>query len=259
MKQALPKLILAEKQNVPRVLKELTIVVTPGVLIAFVVALAVLTSKRNLHPVEWRLTEVIAVSALSLMLAYSMLVFDGRYIFPLIPLVVAVGARFLIADAWLNHNVWRRISLTLVVLGVGASLVYPSSPFRVLTRDFQDASYEAGALLRKHPASARIVSIGSGPFPEHGMGWEAGCQAAYFGGARLIGTMDSLPGSTESTSLMADLRKAAPDAILVWGKPNDGRYTALVGNMALGYPYDPAEKIVDPVLGEVGVVVFTSR
>ena len=171
MKQALPKLILAEKQNVPRVLKELTIVVTPGVLIAFVVALAVLTSKRNLHPVEWRLTEVIAVSALSLMLAYSMLVFDGRYIFPLIPLVVAVGARFLIADAWLNHNVWRRISLTLVVLGVGASLVYPSSPFRVLTRDFQAASYEAGALLRKHPASENCQHRQRAfPGARHGMG-----------------------------------------------------------------------------------------
>jgi hypothetical protein len=258
-KQAFPKIILSEKHIVPLVLKELTIVVTPGTLIAFIVTFAIITGKKHLYPVEWRLTAVIAASALSLVLAYSMLVFDGRYLFPLIPLVFAVGARFLVADAVLNHKWWRRISIALVVLGLFVSFIYPSSPFRLLTRDFQVVSYEAGALLRRHAASSRVVSIGSGPFPESGVGWEAGYQAAYFGGGKLIGTMDSLPSSIELGTLVADLGKAVPDAILVWGRPSDDRYTALVRTLASQYPYNAVERITDPVLGEVGAILLTAR
>ena len=257
VKQALPKIILAEGHNVPLVLKELTIVVTPGVLVAFIVILAILTRRRHLYPVEWRMAAVIAASALSLTLAYSMLAFDGRYLFPVIPLMLAVAARFLVADAQLNHSGWRRISIALVVLGVLASLIYPSSPVRLLTRDFQAVSYEAGAILRRHPALSSLVSIGSGPFPEHGVGWEAGYQAAYFGGGRLIATMETLPSSTELGTLMADLGKASPDAVLVWGRPSDSRYADLVRRLVSQYPYNPVERIADPVLGEVGFVLFT--
>lgn len=259
LKQTFPKLLLAEESNIPKALKELTIVATPGVVLAFALSLVILARKRHFHPVEWRMTAIIAASGVSLVLAYSMLVFDGRYLFPLIPLILAVGTRFLIASAELNHAGWRRISIALVALGVCASLVYPASPFRVLTRDFQVISYEAGTLLKKHTSSVTVVSIGSGPFPEHGVGWEAGYQSAYFGGDKLIATMDSLPSSTELETVAADLRKSIPDAIIVWGSPTDKRYNALVGTLALQYPYDPVERISDPRLGEVGVVIFTVR
>jgi len=260
LKQALPKMMIAEERNIPLALKELTIVVTPGVVIAFIFMIEILAGKRNLYSVEWRLALVIALSAVSLVLAYSMLTFDGRYLFPLIPLILAIATRFLIADPWLKHNQWRKISVALVVLGIFASLVYRSSPYRVLTRDFRVAGSQAGlSLKRQSPPSSTLVSIGSGPFPEHGLGWEAGYQAAYFSGDRLIGTMVSLPSSNELTTLLADLTKASPDAIVVWGRPADTRYAGLVRNLTSQYPRSAVEKITDPVLGEVGTVVFAAR
>lgn len=257
LKQAFPKIMVAEEHNIPVALKELAIVVTPGVVIAFVLMIGILTSKKDMYPVEWQVALVIAVSAASLVLAYAMLTFDGRYLFPLIPLVLAVATRFLIAEPGINHNQWRKISVALVVLGILASLVYRSSPYRVLTRDFRLAGYRAGLILKKQSApSSTLVSIGSGPFPEHGLGWEAGYQAAYFSGDRLIGSMVSLPSSNELSTLLADLTKASPDAIVMWGNPSDIRYAGLLQSLTSQYPHRPVEKIADPVLGEVGTVVF---
>lgn len=259
VRQAVRKLFFAETQNVPKMLKDLTIVVTPGMLLAFIMSVTTLARKRHLYPVEWQLSGVIAAGAASLVLAYSMLVFDGRYLFPLIPLLLAVGARYLVADERLDHTTLRRICIALVVFGVCASLTYSSSPFRVQTRDFQVVAYRAGAILKNHATRQNLVSIGSGPFPEHGIGWEAGYKAAYFGGARLIATVDSLPSSSEVSILQADLGKANPDAILVWGEPSDRRYTALTRSFALQYPCTTGERIADPVLGEVGIVLFTAQ
>ncbi len=259
IRQALPKIMLAEVHNVPLVLKELTIVVTPGVLIAFVLMLAILARRRHRYPLEWRVAAVIAAGTLSLIVAYSMLVFDPRYLYPLIPLILAIAARFLVPDAQLNHSGWRRIAVALVVLGTIISFVYPSSPFRLLTRDFQVMSYQAGDILRRHSRQSRIVSIGSGPIPEHGVGWEAGYQAAYFGDQRLIATLEALPTPTELKPLAADLQKASPDAVVVWGRPNDSRYTELVQNLDSLYPHHFLKRVFDPVLGEVGAIVFTAR
>jgi Dolichyl-phosphate-mannose-protein mannosyltransferase len=254
--QVLPKIVRAEVRNVPRVLKEMTIVATLGGLVALAAMLAILTRRRQQYPVEWRFTAVIAVGALSLIFAYSMLVFDERYLFPLIPLVLAVAARFLVRDREFDHDGWRKLSIALVVLGTIASMVYPSSPFRVLTRDFQSSCYDAGRRLRTHPGSS-VISIGSGPFPEHGVGWEAGYKASFFGGRRILAAMDSLPSSTQVGSLIVDIRKASPDAILMWGRPNDATYTELRHSLMLESRPGSSEKILDPVLGEVGVVLFT--
>jgi hypothetical protein len=258
LKQALPKMIRAEVRNVPRVLKEMMIVTTLGGLLAFMAMLAILTHRRRQYPVEWRFAVVVAAGALSLILAYSMLVFDERYLFPLIPLVLAIAARFLVPDSEFDHDGWRKLSVALVVLGTVGSMVYRSSPFRVLTRDFQASCYDAGNRLRAHPGSS-VASIGSGPFPEHGVGWEAGYKASFFGERKIIAATDSLPQSTQLGSLTMDLRKASPDAILVWGRPDDFRYTALIRSLTLQYPQNVTEKIIDPVLGEVGIVLFNVR
>jgi Dolichyl-phosphate-mannose-protein mannosyltransferase len=263
VKQVVPMMISAEVHNVPRVLKEMTIVATLGGLIAFIATFAILTARRQQYPVEWRFAVVVAASALSLVVTYSTLVFDDRYLFPLIPLVLAIAARFLISkdvpmnDDGFDHDAWRKLSVALVVLGTITSLVYPSSPFRLLTRDFQSSCYDAGRRLKAHAGSS-VVSIGSGPFPEHGVGWEAGYKASFFGDRRIIGAMDSLPQSTQLTTLAQDLQKASPDAILVWGRPDNAGYTGLIQSLKLQYPQSSSEKIVDPVLGEVGIV-FWSR
>jgi hypothetical protein len=255
-KQVLPKIARAEVRNVPRILKEMTIVATLGGLVAFAAMLAILARRRQQYPVEWRFAAVIAVGALSLIFAYSMLVFDERYLFPLTPLVLAVAARFLVPDNEFDHDGWRKLSIALLVFGTIASMVYPSSPFRVLTRDFQSSCYDAGRRLRTHSGSS-VISIGSGPFPEHGVGWEAGYKASFFGGRRILAAMDSSPSSTQVGSLIVDIRKASPDAILMWGRPNDASYPELQHSLALEYPRSSSEKILDPVLGEVGVVLFT--
>jgi hypothetical protein len=90
------------------------------------------------------------------------------------------------------------------------------------------------------------------------VGWEAGYKAAYFGGWRLIGTAESLPSPSDSSNLMLDLKKASPDAILVWGKPSDARYSGLIRHLDEQYPSSTVESILDPVLGEVGAVVSTN-
>ena len=185
-----------------------------------------------------------------------MLVFDSRYLFPLIPVVLAVAARFLVSDNELDHHNWRKLCIALVVLGTVISILYPSSPFRLLTRDFQASCYYAGSRLRTHKGLS-VVSIGSGPFPEHGVGWEAGYKSSYFGGRRIIGALDSLPSSTQLNILSMDIRKASPDAILVWGRPDDTRYTDLIHSLTLQCPSRASENIVDPILGAVGTIFFS--
>ncbi|MBZ5654421.1 MAG: hypothetical protein LAO56_03980 [Acidobacteriia bacterium] len=256
-KRNLPNIILAEKRNVPSVLKEIVIVATPGGVLAFIIASCTLLQKRRQYVAEWRVALVIATGAVTLVLTYSMLVFDARYLFPLTPLLLAVGAGFLVRGTELNHEAWRKISIALVIAGVAASLVYPSSPFRRITRDFQAICYDAGRHLRVHSGST-VVSLGSGPFPDVGVGWEAGYKAAYFGGWRIIGTAESLPSPSDSSNLMLDLKKASPDAILVWGKPSEARYAGLIRHLDEQYPSSTVESILDPVLGEVGAVVFTN-
>ncbi len=258
VKQVVPRMIRTEARNLPRVLKEMMIVTTLGGLIAFIVTLAILTRRRLQYPVEWRFAVVVTAGALILVTIYSTLVFDERYLFPLMPLVLALAARFLVPDDEFDHDRWRTLCIALVILGAIASMLYPSSPFRLLTRDFQSSCYDAGRDLQAHTGS-RVVTIGSGPFPEHGVGWEAGFKASFFGGRRIIAATEGLPQSTQLSSLTADIRKASPDAILVWGKPDDSRYTGLLQTLTLQYPQSSSEKIVDPVLGEVGTVLFTAR
>jgi hypothetical protein len=238
------------------------IVATLGGLIAFIATLVILTARRQQYPVEWRFAVVIAASALTLVATYSTLVFDERYLFPLTPLLLAIAARFLVPkdvprdEDEFDHHRWRQLSVALVVLGTIASLLYPSSPFRLLTRDFQSSCYDAGRLLKAHVGDS-VVSIGSGPFPEHGVGWEAGYKSVFFGDREIIAAMDSLPQSTQLSTLAAELRKASPDAILVWGRPDNATYTGLIQSVMSQYPQSSSEKILDPVLGEVGTVLWS--
>jgi len=251
----LPKMIVAEWRNLPQVAKEMIIVATPGGMLALVFALVMVTRQRDRNLVQWQFAAVIAVAALSLVLAYSMLVFDDRYLYPLTPLILAVSAGFLTGAVELKFRIWRNLCLVLVAVGVVFSMTDRSSPFRTLTRDFQLSCHDASNRLKAHGAS-RIVSLGVGPFPEHGVGWEAGFKSAYFGGSRLVGTMDSLPDAEQLHSLVSDVEKASPDAMLVWGTPDDPRRASLLASLVLLYPHNSTEQILDPALGEVGVVVF---
>jgi len=192
----------------------------------------------------------IAVGSVSLVVAYAMLAIDTRYFFPLIPLWFAIAAKFLWPSPEIGFPKTRWLCGGLVVMGIIFSLTYWASPFRVQTRDWTIICRTAGNLLERHQAKT-VVSLGSGPFPEHGVGWEAGYFASYYGNARLIATLETMPQSLDG--LQSDISRAAPDALLVWGT-DEQRRNSIRQMLASEYTYQ--EKIADPQLGEVGVVLY---
>src|SRR5207302_10728519 len=180
-------------KNLPKALKEILIVVTPGGLIAFVLVFALLFRMRAQYSPEFSLVLVIAMGVITLLLAYCMLVFDGRYLYPVIPLILAIAAG-IFEQRDVAFRTWRKATMVLIALGILISLTYSSSPFRTLTRDFQISCYRAGQILRAHPGFT-VVSIGSGPNADHGVGWEAGYKSAYFGHRSVVATVQDLPPS----------------------------------------------------------------
>lgn len=255
--QAIPKLIAGEIHNLPAAVKELLIVLSPGGLLAFACVLAFLARRRLQTPVEFTVAAVIAFGVISLLLAYCMLVFDGRYVYPIIPLVMAVAAGLLVERTTPVVRMAQSVAVAFAVLAILGSLVYSSSPFRTLNRDFQVSCYRTGQILRAHPGTS-IVSVGLGPYPEHGVGWEAGYKSAYFGDRRLIGATDALPDSEATIPLLRDISKAAPDAVLIWGRPQDNHYEAFVRRVLQEYGGSSEYVLTDPSLGEVGMVVFVN-
>jgi hypothetical protein len=99
-----------------------------------------------------------------------------------------------------------------------------------------------------------VVSIGTGPFLEHGIGWEAGYKAAYFGRKRLIAANEEWPSKDQLTPLFEDLQKAHPSAIMVWRGNDESREVLLTYLQPL---YSEKSRVIDPILGDVGVVLFS--
>ncbi len=254
-RQAAPELVAHEAHNLPKAVKEFLIVVTPGGLVAAFFVVAVLVRRRKQSPVEVTMAALVALAGVSLLLAYCMLVFDGRYLYPLIPLVLTIAVGFFVDPVGPAPGIGRRATVALIVLGIFVSLTYSSSPFRTVRRDSQISCYRAGQSLRAHQGST-VVSVGSGPYPEHGVGWEAGYKSTYFGDRRVIGATDKLPNLEEIPTLLGDISKAMPDAVLVWGKPGDVRYEALTQQLMHEYTGSYREALTDPFFGEVGSALY---
>jgi hypothetical protein len=246
------RILNAEMRNVPKAAKELTILLTPGGVLAFGTVLLVLRRSAE-NGSERIFAVVVLVGSVALVLAYSMLVIDARYLIPIVPLWLAIGSGVLELQRgrWLKTAQW--ISLVLLLLGFMWSMVYRSSPWRIQTRDWQSACYRAGEALQEGHIKT-VVSIGSGPYPDHGVGWEAGYKASYFGGARLVATSFSL---SQPEELATDVTRADSDAVLVWSTNKQERSTV---ELALGERgYTSQESIVDPYVGGVGSVLFRVR
>lgn len=254
LRETLPLVIAAEWRNLPGVIKELTILLTPGGILAFLIMLWTMMRHRDHLLPESNFTLVVAISALSLIFAYGMLVFISTYAFPLVPLMLAIGSRFLVSEAPFQANpVWRWLCIVLVLTGLAIAFTYPSSPFRTLDRNFQLSCSDAARKLEASPGS-RLVTIGAGPYPEHGMGWEAGYRTAYFADWRVIAATGDLPD--QLAPLISDLKQSSPDAVLLWGKPTEPRFQATRTNLALLYRL--GLPILDPTLGQVGEVFTES-
>jgi hypothetical protein len=257
-RRAVPQLVALEVQNLPKALKELLIVITPGGLIAFGFVVVVLAGRRGQMPAEFTLAAVVALDGISLLLGYCMLVFDERYLFPIIPPLLALGVGAVLDRDSPALRVWQRAIAALIVLGVSVSLVYSHSSFRTMTRDFQVSCYRAGESLAAHPGFT-VVSVGSGPYPEHGVGWEAGYKSAYFGDRRLIAATEKLPSLEQVPALLRDISEVGPDAILVWGKPGDIRYESFVRQLIQKYPGGSRVALADPFYGEVGSALYSPQ
>src|SRR5205823_1360595 len=145
---------------------------TPGIPLAFFAMLAVLYRFRYGTP-EWIIAVTIAIGSVALVVAYAMLAIDSRYFYPLIPLWFAIGAKYLFTDSPQSSRGLRVFCVCLIGGGVLFSSVYWASPLRLQRRDWQVVCREAGDHLNGHGVNT-VVSVGSGPFPEHGVGWEAG-------------------------------------------------------------------------------------
>src|SRR2546427_743273 len=89
-----------------------------------------------------------------------------------------------------THTSMRERSLRNLASGLfRASVIfltfYWASRFRSVLRDYQDGVYSTATALRQIPSCDKVVAIGEGPFPEHGVGWEAGIYASYFAQCRV--------------------------------------------------------------------------
>jgi len=260
--QVVPGILRAELQNIPRTIKELFVVFTPGGLLALFLGINATLHRKQRQSVKFRLAVIICMAAISLILAYCMLVVISRYFYPLVAIFIAFSIGFLF-DKEIEKDLvlaagWRRLSWALVALGLVFSTTYHSSPFRTLTRDFQLSCFDAAEKLSEQPGSA-VVTMGYGPFPEHGVGYDAGWKAAYFADKRVVAETHDIPSTTDIPSVLSDLRKSKADIVMIWGKPQDSRYLSLRAALLGQGLASKAIEIRDPEIGEVGCILPLSN
>lgn len=254
-------IVKTEIRNLPGAIKETTILLTPAGMLALAVMLVLLLRDRDRYRSETAFVCVSLISTAALIGAYCMLVFDGRYVIPITPLLIAIGCPLLLptrlvpAVPRLKH-LWQRLGLVLL----GASLIflalYWASPFRTVNRDFELSCYQAADALHHFAPTGTLVSIGDGPYPEHGVGFEVGSYVSYLAGWRLIGGDDALPPPSAAETLQKQVLATHADAVTVWGSPKDPTYSDLVAHLRLAPRVTSIRPLSDPYKGEVGTVLL---
>lgn len=246
----------AEFRNLPAAMKELAIVVTPGGLLGCLIILWSLARAPRPKHEEFRLVLIIAAASGALLLAYCALTFDERYILPIVPPIIAVAAGVVAdrAESLRISSAWRYTSILLALCGAAFTAMYPASPFRTLDRDFQAACYDAGNKLQSPPGET-MLSLGAGPYPSHGVGWEAPFKSEFFGERRLVAYSDELPSTAHWPGVFAEISAFKPDAVLVWGNPHDTAYSFTVRGLN-ALQITSRATITDPAIGEVGTIIF---
>ena len=251
-----------ELANLPKAVKEVGILLTPGGILALVVGLAALFRQRAQFPAESAFAAISVASLVVLIVAYCMLVFDARYVLPVIPVLMASACGFLVSSEAIPLNLrprpWiRTTALALTLASIVFFLVYWASPFRVVDRDFEISCYRAAEILRREqPGGQTLVTIGPGPYPEHGIGFETGIYTAYFAGRRVVGMNSALPNSQDIDPLVNAVVAEKADAIVVWGSPANAVYRELVAHLQAANGNVPVHEIADPTKGVVGTLLF---
>ena len=261
--QLLPMIVGAEFHNVPSAVKETVILLSPAGVLALAAMLMLLARNRRRFPTEAEFSCIALLSTVSLILAYCMLVFDGRYVIPLVPVLIAICSPALLPADGVAPGVapWIRKSLLgMLVASTAFFAVYWASPFRTVDRDFARSCYEAAISLKKQKSAGTLVSIGNGPYPDRGVGFEVGDYMAYMAGWRLVGQNSALPDSpAQADELLQQVLAARSDAVAVWGSPGAKSYDYIVENIRRDTAGKPSMKLMDPYKGEVGTLVLAGQ
>jgi len=259
MKSAIPMVLAKIRHNLPEALKQLFVLLTPGGILA--ILLAFLVARRDATSPESLLVFISIIDAASLVIGYCMLVFDRRYVLPLVPIFIAISVAFVLPYARIPRlaavsSHVRAIAGILVLCGVVFFQLYWASPFRTLRRDYQTSVYNAAGTLRALPSCSRLLVIGTGPFPEHGVGWEEGIYASYFSSCRIVAFADRIPPDSQMDALQSDLHVVHPDGILIFSGRNNKGYQDLLKRIAATDPAIESKSITDPSIGEVGRILW---
>jgi 4-amino-4-deoxy-L-arabinose transferase-like glycosyltransferase len=263
-------IVKTEFENLPAAAKEIAILLTPGGGIALAAVVFGLACSWRQYRAEAVFVGIVLISALSLVAAYCMLVFDTRYVIPIVALLIAVACPMLLPANWMpgtpHAAPWlQKTSLSLFVASTVFFTVYWASPFRTVDRDFEVSCYQAASILRNAEPSGTLVSIGNGPYPEHGVGFEAAPYTAYLAGWRVVGGNALLPDIAGADALADEALSPPSDAIVVWGSPTNPVYVHIVSRIEQAGEFSEAKisetkasetKVSDPYKGEVGTLTL---
>jgi 4-amino-4-deoxy-L-arabinose transferase-like glycosyltransferase len=248
-----------EARNLPAAVKETVILLTPAGALALPLMLWLLLRDGDRYCAEAIFAGIAGVSAIGLIAAYCMLVFDGRYVIPLAPILIAVGCPLFLpaplapAAPHLKPGL-QKLGVGLLAASLVFFAVYWASPFRTANRDFELGCYEAASTLRQGAPSGTLASIGEGPYPEHGVGFEVGSYVSYLAGWRLIAGNASLPLPSEAKMLADEVLATHADAVAVWGSPANPTYSAIVAQLKIAPGLNSFRPFSDPFKGEVGTI-----
>jgi len=244
-----------ELHNLPEAVKQIAILLTPGGVLAFVWCL--FSKRKKQCPSKKQLAWLIMFNSITLVFGYCMLVFDSRYVLPLVPVWIAFAVRFLFPDKRIHGSSSpHSVPLILYTGSIFFFLIYWASPFRTMQRDYQTSIYAAAMDLQGMAACNRLIVIGKGPFPEHGVGWEAGLYASFFAGCRVVAFNEDLPTESSIQSALADVNQIQPNAILVLGPPQSRQLTGLVGRLMDAQIAHHSASLSDGRVGKIGELLW---
>ncbi|HUA13893.1 MAG TPA: hypothetical protein VMG31_01245 [Verrucomicrobiae bacterium] len=264
------QILLRELQYIPSAGKELFVLLTPGGVLALLLAIVRITRERSRFPSPFAFAWIVVLTTACLVAAYCMLIFDGRYVIPITPLLMALALGFFAREdtgrltsneltAGLKRIGGVRASVAiLLIAGLIGVQVYWASPFRTIRQDAEECVYSAAGTLSNNSVKT-VAVIGSGPNPRRGVGWEAGMYAAYFSGSRIVGSLYELPPASGDDSVDADLTRLSPDAAMVWGTPSDPAYSSLVQRLHETHDSAVQTRIEDGRQREVGTVLLLRK
>lgn len=67
------------------------------------------------------------------------------------------------------------------------------------------------------------------------------------------------PGNVDADSVVTDVEKLDPDAVLVWDAPAHAKYPGVVSRLQHAHPDASTSSISDPIKGNVGTLILFKR